>query len=115
MSVRPASSSAEGSGPAEIGFGLSCSGEPGDRLVVPDGLGELFHELVHPLASLGGERGDGSGQVLGVVVGLSAWSPLVVMIAPPPWPGNDTTPQRLADTPLGLWRRAEAWARRVAS
>jgi hypothetical protein len=55
--------------PAEIGFGLSCSGEPGDRLVVPDGLGELLHELVDPLASLGGERGDGSRQVLGVVVG----------------------------------------------
>ena len=59
----------EGIGPAEVGFGLSGPGEPGDRLVVTDDLGELFHELVHPLASLGGEADDGAGQVLGVVVG----------------------------------------------
>ena len=55
--------------PADIGFGFSCPGEPGDRRVVPDEPNQLFHELVHPLASLGRERDDGSGQVLGVVVG----------------------------------------------
>ena len=54
---------------ADVGLGFSCCGEPGDRFVPPDGLGKLFHELVHAVASLGCERGDGSGQILGVVVG----------------------------------------------
>jgi hypothetical protein len=48
--------------PADIDFGPSSRGEPRDRRVVADDLGELFQELVHSPSPLGRERVDRLGQ-----------------------------------------------------
>ena len=54
---------------ARVDFGLASRREPSDRLVTADERGELLEELVDPLATLGRERGDRPGEILGMMVG----------------------------------------------
>ena len=68
LSARPGVTPAEASSRPDVGFGFSSYGEPRDRFVIPDDLGELLQEFVHPPVSFGRERADRLGQILGVVV-----------------------------------------------